>query len=198
VELARQVKHGLIMKKNNMNHFKVEIRRDCKVCWNKIVDKRYRTYCSAECRNKFNNQKYKVRQAEWQRARQDMKASTPSKDKCQCLICGRWYVQVGSHSYLRHGLTGREYREKFELEVKRGVVPEWYRKLKGDQALDNETYKNLENGMKYRFHKGDKKAGRYKRSPITLKKLRSLHSTRSRAITQKKVDDSLTQPQQGV
>jgi hypothetical protein len=58
--------------------------------------------------------------------------------------------------------------------VKRGVVPEWYRKLKGDQALDNETYLNLEKGMKYRFKKGQNGIGRYKRSPITLKRLRGL------------------------
>jgi predicted nucleic acid-binding Zn ribbon protein len=155
---------------------KIEIRADCKVCGGDIVDNRFRTYCSKQCRDKFNNQKYKVRQAQWQLDRYDRIASIPDPEhKCQCLICGKWYVQVGSHSYLRHGLTGREYREKFELEVKRGIVPEWYRKLKGDQALDNETFKNLEAGAKFRFVKGDKKAGHYKRSPITLKKLKALH-----------------------
>jgi predicted nucleic acid-binding Zn ribbon protein len=159
--------------------FKVEFRADCKTCGGKIVDNRFRTFCSAECRNKFNNKKYRAKQTEWQRNRYDKKASVPDPEhKCQCLICGKWYVQVGSHAYLRHGMTGRQYREKFELEVKRGIVPEWYRKLKGDQAIDNETYKNLEKGMKFRFKRGDKKAGRYKRSPITLKRLHSLHQTK--------------------
>ena len=69
-------------------------------------------------------------------------------------------------------MTGREYREYFELEVKRGVVPEWYRKLKGDIALDNETYKNLENGAKFRFKKGQAGVGVYKRAPATLDKLK--------------------------
>jgi len=73
-------------------------------------------------------------------------------------------------------LTGREYREKFDLEVKRGVVPLWYRKLKGDQALENKTYKNLEAGAKFRFIPGDKKAGKYKRSPITMARLSKLRS----------------------
>jgi hypothetical protein len=91
-------------------------------------------------------------------------------------VCGKWYVQVGSHAFLRHGMIARQYREKFELEVKKGITPEWYRKLKGDQALDNETYKNLEKGMKFRFKKGDKKAGHYKRSPITIKRLQDLHN----------------------
>lgn len=158
---------------------KIEIRADCKVCGKEILHNRFRTYCSAECRNKFNNQKYAKRQAEWQLQRYDKIASIPDPEhKCQCLICGKWYIQVGSHAYLRHGLTGREYREKFELEVKRGIVPEWYRKLKGDQALDNETYLNLEKGMKFRFKKGQKGIGKYKRSPVTLKRLQSLHQTK--------------------
>jgi hypothetical protein len=158
---------------------KIEIRADCKVCGGDITDNRYRTYCSAVCRNKFNNQKYKEIQAKWQLDKYDKIASVPDPEhKCQCLICGKWYVQVGSHVYLRHGMTGREYREKFELEVKRGILPEWYRKLKGDQALDNETYLNLEKGMKYRFKKGQKGIGKYKRSPVTLERLGSLHTLR--------------------
>ena len=160
---------------------KIEIRADCKVCGGEIVHNRFRTYCSEQCRNKFNNIKYRDRQTEWQRAKRDRIASVPSPDKCQCLVCGKWYVQICSHAYQVHGITGREYREKFELEVKRGVVPEWYRKLKGDQALDNETYKNLEAGAKFRFVKGGervKKISKYKRSPATLKRLRALHQAR--------------------
>jgi len=88
------------------------------------------------------------------------------------MLCGLWYIQLGTHVYQVHGMTGREYREHFNLEVKRGTVPEWYRKLKGDQALDNETFKNLENGAKFRFKKGQKGVGVYDRSPITIAKLK--------------------------
>ena len=108
---------------------------------------------------------------DWQRARRDKIASKPSKDKVQCLICGKWYVQVCSHIYQVHGMTGREYREKFGLDVKKGVVPKWFRKKKGNTAIANDTYKNLEAGKKYRFKKGDKRAGNYKRSDQTLKRL---------------------------
>ena len=153
--------------------FKVDIRKDCKVCGAGLPSNRHRTYCSAVCRNKFFNKKYAWRGVEWQRAKRDKIASVPSADKCQCLFCGKWYVQICTHAYQVHGTTGREYREHFELEVKRGVVPEWYRKLKGDQALDNKTFKNLEAGAKFRFVKGDKRAGKYKRSPITMKRLKS-------------------------
>jgi len=167
---------GIIKTENNMkkNKWKVEIRTTCKVCGKALPNARFRTFCSAKCRTGTYNKKqiasgYSKR---YQRARNDAIASVPDPDKCQCLICGKWYVQVCSHVFHRHGMTGREYREYFKLEVKKGVVPDWYRKIKGDQAIDNETYKNLVAGAKFRFKKGQKGCGVYERSPITIEKLR--------------------------
>lgn len=155
--------------------FKVEIRTTCKVCEQPITEKRFRSYCSASCRNKFFNKKYSEAHTIWQRKRNDARASIPSDKKVQCLICKKWYVQVCTHTLQVHGVGGREYREAFDLEVKRGVVPKWYRELKGDQALENGTVENLKKGKKFWFVKGDKKAGRYHRSPITLARLKKLH-----------------------
>lgn len=153
--------------------FKVEFRKDCKVCHAKITGKRFRSYCSPECRNKFFNKKYSDRNVEWQRAKRDRDASTPDARKVECLICKKWYVQVGTHIVQVHGVTAREYREAYDLEVKKGIVPSWYRELKGNQALENETYKNLQAGAKYRFKPGDPRAGKYKRSPITINRLKT-------------------------
>ena len=161
-----------------MATFKVEIRKDCKICHKPIVEKGFRTYCSKKCRDKFFQVKYQPERSRWQKERMDRKASVPSDKKVQCLICKRWYVQVGSHVQAVHGMTAREYREAHDLEVKRGTVPAWYREMKGDQALENGTFKNLKNGRKFWFKKGDKKAGRYKRAPATLEKLRKLHTLR--------------------
>ena len=154
--------------------FKIEIRTKCKECNAPIINKRFRTFCSPSCRNKFNNKKYQKQHAEWQRKRNARIASVPSDKKVQCLICKRWYVQVCSHVLQAHGVTAREYKENFELEVKRGIVPKWYREMKGEQAIENETYKNLEAGSKYRFKKGQKGVGVYKRSPITIERVRNL------------------------
>ena len=154
--------------------FKVEIRDKCKVCGKKIKVKGFRSYCSAECRNKFYNGKYAKMYADWQRRNQDLKATVPGEGKIKCLICGRYYVQVGTHIFLRHGITAREYREEFDLERKKGILPLWYKKLKGDQALENGTFKNLKKGKKYRCVPGDKRAGRYKRSKVTLERLKTL------------------------
>lgn len=131
-------------------------------------------FCNTSCRNKARSEANKKRVAEWQRAKQDRLASEPSDTKVQCLICGRYYVQVGSHIVQRHNITAREYREYYELEVKRGTVPDWFRELKGKQALENGTFKNLKVGKKFWFKKGQKGVGVYKRSPITLERIRKI------------------------
>jgi len=65
---------------------------------------------------------------------------------------------------------------RFDLEVKKGVVPTWYKEMKGDQAIGNGTVGNLKKGKKFWFKKGDKKAGKYHRSHITLERLKKLHT----------------------
>jgi len=155
--------------------FKVEIRTTCKVCGEKIKEKGFRSYCSKKCRDYFNNRQYKQYHADWQRNRSEKRALVPDKNKIKCLICGRYYVQVGSHVYAKHNMTAREYREHFDLERKRGVIPEWFRLIKGEDALRNGTYKNLKKGKKFWFVPGDKRAGNYKRSHVTINRLRQLH-----------------------
>jgi predicted nucleic acid-binding Zn ribbon protein len=34
--------------------FKIEVRKNCKICGKKITVRKYRTYCSSRCRNKFH------------------------------------------------------------------------------------------------------------------------------------------------
>jgi len=154
-----------------MQHFKVEIRDNCKVCGLEIKNKRFRSYCSKECRNKYHNKKSKHYQANWQRERNNRLASKPSPNKLKCEICGRYYVQVGSHIVQAHKVIARQYREAYGFDVKRGQLPEWYRQLKEDICRDNGTIKNLEAGAAYRFKKGDK-VGTYERSAQTLERLK--------------------------
>lgn len=155
--------------------FKIEIRKTCKVCNDPITGKRFRSYCSAGCRTKFFNKKYSKEHTAWNRDRRDREAEIPSAKKVQCLICKKWYVQVCTHTLQVHGVGGREYREAFDLEVKRGVVPKWYREMKGETVFRNGTVENLKKGKKFWYKKGDKKAGRYHRSSITMERLKNLH-----------------------
>ena len=45
--------------------------------------------------------------------------------------------------------------------------------MKGDQAIENETYKNIiDTGKKHRFKKGQQGVGVYERSDQTLRRLK--------------------------
>lgn len=137
--------------------FKVEIRKTCKVCGKEITGKRMRTYCGSVCRNKFYNKKYYPKQKIYQQERYD-RIATIKEGKLQCIICGLWYIQVGTHVRNRHNMTAREYREEYNLPVKRGISPTWFREVKGEIALNNGTASNLKKGVKFRFTKGDVRA----------------------------------------
>lgn len=164
--------HHIPLKKKS---FKIEILSNCKVCGKKL-GRRQRTFCSPTCRNKNNYQKNKVYQAEYQARKKDELAEIPSSNKIRCLICGRWYVQIGSHVVQKHGMTAREYREEYGFDVKKGQLPAWYKKIKGNLALENGTYKNvIKSGKKYWFKKGQEGVGIYKRSEETLKRLSKLY-----------------------
>lgn len=135
--------------------FKVRLRKKCLVCKAEIVrPSRYRIYCSKKCRQKSINKRYYAYQLEWSRK----KRGEYSPDKLKCGICGRYYVQVGSHIVQKHKMTAREYREEMNLPVKCGITPKWFRDLKGKQCKDNGTVKNLKKGKKFWYKKNDKRA----------------------------------------
>ena len=137
--------------------FKVEIRKNCKICGG-VLSKRHRTYCSSGCSNKGNYEKYKGYRRTWQKKKWERESGKYEEGRLQCKICGKWYVQVGTHIVQKHGMTAREYREEYNLPVKRGITPMWYRIKKGKQALENGTVENLKNGKKFWYKKGDYKA----------------------------------------
>ena len=157
--------------------FKIEIRKDCKVCHKPLPTSRHRTYCSKECRTHALNQRHRQQQTEWQRNKRDAEASRPSKDKIQCLICGKWYRQVGTHIVQVHKMTAREYRLMLGFDVKRGQLPDDLRQLKREQVFENETVKNLKAGKKFRFKKGQPGVGVYTRSIQTLERLKTKHKS---------------------
>ena len=141
----------------------------CQICGKPLTNWRMTKFCCIKCRRRSQTIKSREYRKLWQRARSDAKASIPSEDKKQCHVCGKWYVQVCSHAYLRHGITEEEYKKEFGLDKKRGVIPGWYRELKREK---NKGIDNLKAGAPYRFVLGDKQAGRYERRPQTLARLK--------------------------
>ncbi len=129
---------------------------------------------SYEIKPNANNQKRcidcrKTKEKLYRKQWQLLKRKKYAPNKIECLICGGFYRQVGSHIFQTHKITAREYREQFNLEVKKGILPPDLREHKGKIAIENGTYKNLANGKKYWFKKGQ--SYNYKRSPITIARL---------------------------
>jgi len=85
---------------------------------------------------------------------------TYKKGKIKCLICGCWYWQVGSHIFQRHNMTAKEYRELYNLPLRRGIQPDWLRKIRRENALKHKTYKNnlIKKGQVTRYKKEDERA----------------------------------------
>jgi hypothetical protein len=161
--------------------FKVEIRKNCKVCGGKIVTNRFRTYCSEQCRNKFHYRRSREKMGadafnRRQREYLYKKRLKLGRELIKCEICGKYFVQICSHVVQTHKMTAREYKKEFGFDVKRGKVPFWYRGLKGSIAKKNGTEINvIEKGKKYWFKKSQKGVGVYERSPETLERLKNLY-----------------------
>jgi len=130
-------------------------------------------FCSVLCRNReiYHNRGGK----EWTKRWVERERLKDNRPKVQCLICKKWYRQVGSHIYQTHNVTAREYRLEYGFDLKRGQLPEDLRAIKADHTMHNGTVNNLKAGKKNWFKKGDKKAGRYTRSEQTLARLKTLN-----------------------
>jgi hypothetical protein len=130
----------------------------CKFCKKQFTKKSWRAqkYCSIKCRNKRNSQKSKVYNKEWARK----KRAEYAPGKLQCIICDGWYVQVGTHVIQRHKkfLTAKQYKEYFDLPIKKGITPKWYKELKAEICKNNGTIKNMKGGKKFWYHKKDPRA----------------------------------------
>jgi predicted transcriptional regulator len=146
--------------------------KKCKNC-KKTIKANNKLFCCEACRKEFNAERDRERIRLWQRARNDKKAEKPSPQKVKCLICGKWYKQVGTHIVQVHKMTAREYREEYGFDVKKGQLAGAYKQLKRDQAIENGTVENLKKGKKYWFKKGQEGIGKYKRSDQTMERLRN-------------------------
>jgi hypothetical protein len=141
----------------------------CEYCnKNYTPNSNHQKYCS-ECKHIAIREKNREREREWQRRQR----GKYKKGKIQCQICGKWYRQLGTHVSSIHKIRAREYREMFGLDVKTGksTLSEDLRKLYGEQAKENGTFKNLKAGEKYWFKPNDRMAGRYTRSKETIERL---------------------------
>jgi len=97
--------------------------------------------------------------------------------KEKCVICEKdgeeaWYWAICHHAAFRHGVSHVEYKKMIGVDIGKGRIPEALKKRKRKHVFENGTVENLKKGAKYRYKKGDTRAGRYQRSPETLARLR--------------------------
>lgn len=128
---------------------KQKLSKSCLLCKKTFQTARVKqSVCSRECRTIYNNQRA-------------VDLVNETRETFKCRICGRDFVQIGSHVVQKHGYkTAREYREEFGYLLKKAIVPESFRKMKREQALENGTslINHPEYGIKTRFVKGDSRA----------------------------------------
>lgn len=175
------------------------VTKECKECGELFTKANGRSkYCSVKCRTRANN-----RAGEESRRRRGIDSNATAKEragryeegKIQCVICGKWYVQVCSHVLYAHNLSNREYKKILGVDAKKGVVPDWYHKKK--RKLNYETkdiaWKNFEKGKRYWFRKGV--STYYKRSQETIDRLRKQGRwlARNFGLQQKSEKESLFQ-----
>lgn len=91
---------------------KIEIRTTCKECGNPLGHNRFRTFCSDECRVKFNNAKMSRYQKAWQKDKREKVAGLSADGKEQCQLCKRFYKSVAIHAFRGHGITYEQYKKK--------------------------------------------------------------------------------------
>lgn len=152
--------------------------KNCEQCGEKLENAGHNArFCSEKCRAELYAVKYRERRLEWQRNYFQKLREEEARELVACLICGKKFIQVGSHIVSRHGITAREYREHFGLDVKKGTLPPDYRERKARDARDNEMPEMLFIvGKRTRFKKGQKGLGKYTRSEQTKKRLSKLYT----------------------
>lgn len=92
-------------------------------------------------------------------------------NKIKCLICGKRFKRVCRHANQSHGVTAREYKEMFGLDVSKGIMTPSDRQHMRDLALENKMDVQLRRvGAETRFPKGH--SLRYQRSQETLERLK--------------------------
>lgn len=88
------------------------------------------------------------------------------------MICGERFKRVCSHVRQAHGMSAREYKEEFGLDVKKGILSDEDREVMRRHALANKMDEQLRKaGAKTRFKKGQEGLGKFKRSQQTRERL---------------------------
>lgn len=135
---------GSLLKSNMLTQ------RTCSTCNIIFTGYQNRKYCD-KCAALATKRQY----TKSNHKRQEAEYATYSKGKTKCLICGGWVVAPAMHSYQKHNVTAREYKETFNIAYQKGLIPEELKIIKRDHVFHNKTVNNLNSGAETRFTPGE-------------------------------------------
>jgi hypothetical protein len=105
------------------------------------------------------------------------------EEKLKCSICGRRFVKVCAHVWLKHKIPAREYKIMMGYDVKKGLITKEHKEVLRQHSIDNGMPKRLRlAGVNTRYKKGE--SNNYQRSTETLERLRK--NSLGKLITRKK------------
>jgi len=131
-------------------------------------------YCSASCREKHYTELHPFESRDYQRLRSNKHHLKQFRGATQCIICNLWFRAPCHHAWQIHEVNEAEYKRLAGIDHKKGIIPSELKEIKAEHVRTNGTILNLKKGKPTRYVKGDKKAGRYKRSPQTMERLKLL------------------------
>lgn len=109
----------------------------------------------------------------------------------ECLICGKKYKRPCGHVRQVHGITAREYKEAFGLDLKKGIItPEDREKMRLHAIANNMPERLGKAGKKTQFKKGHNI--NYERSEQTVQRLRAHWSIVSNKKGRKPIIEKIT------
>jgi len=101
-------------------------------------------------------------------------------DAYRCEECGRWYRGLLRHIPLKHGISAREYKMKWGINLKEPLLGKAVLEVLRDKAYETGVYENIKNTDAFKFKRGSNVKQRYKRSEQSKRRLRLLRKLTSK------------------
>jgi len=77
------------------------------------------------------------------------------RNRCECLICGKEFRNLGGHLWQSHDISAKEYKEFFSLPYSLPLISDETKQKKSEANKRKKMWKYLiKYGKKYRFQRG--------------------------------------------
>lgn len=143
--------------------------KKCKRCGQEIVKNNPKSnnvvFCSASCRVSFYQEHPSPSHTKEARdLRNHEKYNKFVEGKYKCPVCGGWYFALLRHTWQRHGITEKEFKDNYGIRHKQSFIQDDEKEIKRESIKQHEIIPLLlKNGAKTRIKKGQKILGKRNR-----------------------------------